>query len=507
MLNIIFIRPPARKWPFLIRMADNFLTPLGYLSLISYLKENTNHNVGIIECPMNQIGWKTLEKKLRKLSPDVVCTGLETLNSVETNRAFRLAKKINPNVVTIGGNHHYTALAREEMAKEPIDFVIKGEGELSLTELVNAIDAGRSVKKIKGIYYKDAKGSIVENENRPLISDLDSLPMPAFDLVLKNNNFINKAIYWRGVTVSHSRGCTNSCKFCSCWVQMSQSKNGKRVPCRRVRSVASCLDEIEYLHEKYKVKHFLFTDDTWNADPKWLSAFCDEIFRRKLKITWFAFCRADFLDRDRKSGLLKKLIRAGMAHIFVGIERVFDSELDDIRKNVHMKKLTGILTHLSKTYPHVTLQGTLLTGFPNETKESLQKMLEFTKTVDIDSCFFHVFTPHPGTELYDEMKAAGKIEVTDFSKYDWINPVIRSKEMTREDIYIETMNIQREYFLNKVPKMIKGMFHPHPIKRGTYINHMSVILSSVLNVLVNLKNPFKPEVGQFKMVKPRWYDK
>jgi len=185
-MKVFLIRGPRYYWPF-INEYDNFLMPQSLACLAAVLKK-AGIDVRVIDCAPLQMGWKSLGALLKKENPDVVGVGdSESLYSHEAVRVLRVAKEINPKVVTIAGGAHFSNLVEESLRDFPIDFIVKGEGEYSLLELVRESEnTSPDFSKIKGIAFKDGNG-IIETPPRPLIEDLDELPMPAYELMSIEN--------------------------------------------------------------------------------------------------------------------------------------------------------------------------------------------------------------------------------------------------------------------------------------------------------------------------------
>ncbi len=195
-------------------------------------------------------------------------------------------------------------------------------------------------EKIQGIAYLE-DDRVVETPPRPLVSELDTLPLPAYDLVPMEQYGRAKYIFSPGgTTIHHSRGCTGGCKFCAWWIQMADVKkvDGKTryIPRWRTKSVERIMEEIEILHLKYGKKCLVFVDESWNISQKWNEAFAEAMLRRSdIKLNWFAFMRLDAILRDEEAGIFEKLVRSGLSHICVGIERIHDDQLRGFGKGFY----------------------------------------------------------------------------------------------------------------------------------------------------------------------------
>jgi anaerobic magnesium-protoporphyrin IX monomethyl ester cyclase len=224
--------------------------------------------------------------------------------------------------------------------------------------------------------------------------------------------------------------------------------------------------------------------------------------KKQRVIQWFAFMRADFMLRDEKLGILEKLVRSGLSHISVGAERADEQELDALGKPAYRQEtVKEAMFILKKKYPRVFRQVTFIVGTRNETKKSILRQLQYAREIKADYPAFHPLTPVPGTKLWDEAKAKGWLEITDFSSYDWATPVMSSQYLSRNEIE------QLIYIMNKKYAgfwwLLKGLCSPYAYKRDMYIWWLSVVIRMVWDSVLHLVNPFK---AYSNLVKPKWYD-
>jgi anaerobic magnesium-protoporphyrin IX monomethyl ester cyclase len=311
--------------------------------------------------------------------------------------------------------------------------------------------------------------------------------------------------------VTH-RGCIGNCNFCICWKQMSERKimNGieKCLPKWRTKSVEKTVDELEFLYEKYNKRGFVFTDDTWNVDPKWSLNFAKEIKERGIDIKWFGFMRADLIIRDEKIGVMEKIVDSGLSHVCVGIERSFDDDLKSLNKNYSRKNAKKCFKILKEKYPQVFRQGTFIVGLRNETKASMWGQLKFARELDLDYPAFHPLTPIPGTPYWEKAKKEGWIEIEDFRVFDWLTPVISSEYLTREEIEDTLIQMNNRYM--GIDRIIKGLFSPYRYKRKMYKWFLFVVSRLISDMLNYYIDPFKEEnleePGFMKLIKPKWYN-
>ncbi|MBU1044863.1 MAG: B12-binding domain-containing radical SAM protein [Candidatus Omnitrophica bacterium] len=507
-MKVLLVRSPRYYWPF-INEYDNFLLPQSLPCLAAALRAS-GISVKVIDCMPMKMGWKSLENQIKIEKPDVVGVGdSESMYSNEAVRVLKIARMLNPQVVTVAGGAHFSNLAHESLKEFPIDFIVKGEGEITFVELVKEISKlNPDFNSVNGILFRQ-EDVIIETAPRKLIENLDDLPLPAYDLMPMDQYGRAKYLFSPGgITIHHSRGCISNCDFCVWWVQMAEKtiENGevKLTPRWRTKSVERTIEEIELLYYTYKKKFFIFVDDSWNIDPDWSNRFAEAILEKKMKINWFAFLRADCIIRDEKLGVMEKLVRSGLRHISVGGERAEDDELNEIGKKCYkIDMVKEALDIFRKKYPQVFTQVTFIVGVRNETKKTMMNQLAYAKSLKVDYPAFHPITPVPGTKLWDQAKAEGWLEITDFSYYDWSTPVMASKDLSRDQIDDLLYTINKSYA--SFWWLLKGLCSLYPHKRNMYIWWVLVVFKMFWDSLKSWVNPFKFK-EYIRIVKPKWYD-
>jgi anaerobic magnesium-protoporphyrin IX monomethyl ester cyclase len=528
-MRILFIEPPRRIWPFM-NFEDNYLTKQAYLCLAANLRANGFPNVEILDCMPLRLGWKSLERELVGRRPDIVAVGENhALYADEAFRCLAMAKELLPKVITVAGGAHFTNLADSYLGGAPstrtsqpppwmphiqpgvIDFIVRGEGDVTLVELAQHLcdHPGEPPITVDGLAFQFEE-QIHHTPTRALVEDLDSLPLPAYDLLpLELYGKARQLFSPGGTTVYHSRGCVHSCSFCVWWTQMARRtvdpESGAEAlrPCWRTKSVERMVEEIDLLANRYNKKGLVFVDDCWNLDPQWSRSFARAMKEANLRVNWFAFMRADYLLRDHENGVLRELVEAGLAHVSIGAERVEDEELSAFgKRNYSADKTRKAFAVLKQAHPHVFRQATFIVGVPEETPESMDRQLKFAQELELDYPGFHPLTPVPGTPLWDEAIADGIIEADSFEQFDWATPVVPSRHMSRREIEENLIRIEKEYVTLKW--LLRGLLSRNRYKRHMYqwFLKVSVQMSATLakELLFPSQGPIVP------LVKPDWYD-
>lgn len=516
--KILLVRPPRYLWPF-INESDNFLLPLGLPQVAASIRRLEGIEIKIIDCPPKKIGWSSLRQIIENEKPDLVGAGEETLYHHEAVRLFSMCKEINPNIITVGGGHFFSWMPKYSIAECCLDFVVRFEGEETFLQLVKFLNSGGSISDVLGIAFKGADGEAVINADRPLIKDLDSLPLPAYDLMPMGSYSPFGYIWPVSATIEHSRGCVDNCKFCSLWTFWGkQNKNDAQDnqidvrPYYRTKSVERTLEEIDILYKKYDRRYLIWADPTFNVDLKWNDEFCEGLLKRNYKdLHWWAFLRADYTLRDEKAGVLEKMVRAGMVHPLIGVERSCDADLEAVNKTGYSRELTKEVFKIFKDkYPQVFRQGTFVTCLPDDDKSSMHELVKFAIEIDIDYPAFHPLSPVPGTYMYAEYKENNLLSHTDFSKYDWATPVVNSsKGLTTEDLSHLNIELNKKYVLYRPHWLIRGLFSRYKHKRNLYwwffINTFKMLLLGLSDAFLG-KNKYEGITGFMRLRKPKWYD-
>ncbi len=354
---------------------------------------------------------------------------------------------------------------------------------------------------------------------RPLIENLDTTPFPAFDLMPMGEYSPFGYLWPQSVTLEHSRGCVDKCNFCSLWTFWGMQKQSnieheslEVMPKYRTKSVDRTLAEIDVIYKKYNRRYIIWADPTFNVDPKWTDELCDKLLKRNYKdLYWWAFLRADYLLRDERLGILEKMVRAGLVHPLIGVERECSEDLRKIRKSAYTREVVkDVFSIFKKKYPQVFRQGTFLTCLPFDTRESMLKLVDYAIDIDIDYPAFHPVAPVPGTFLYQEAKKSNLLAEEDFTKYDWATPIMRSETgLSIDDLGKLNMELNKRYVLYRPHWLMRGLFSPYKHKRGLYwwffINTLKMMYLEIMDTLSGKKR-FGGITAFMRLKKPKWYN-
>ena len=515
-IKVLFLRSPRHMWPIL-NENDNFLLPLAYPTLAAYLRKYIPEiDITILDTTVLKMGWKALKKYLEETQPDIIGIGEKTVYYHEGFRAFELAREVVPNAINIAGGVMYTALPKWTLENcSAIDYVVLYEGEETLRDLIVTLREGRDPSTVRGIAYRDTDGSPQLTPERPLIENLDDLPMPAYDIANLDSYKPFGRLWPKAITVQRSRGCIANCNFCSWRIQEGRPEyvDGCYVSHQayRTKSVERMVEEIEWLYRDYGIRYLFWVDATWNLDSNWLMSFCEEILKRNIKLDgWWAFVRADKLLQQEHDGVLEHMVKAGFRHTLVGAEHDTQASLDSVNKGIENYEVTEqAFRLLSEKYPEVFRQATYITGLPDDTVESIKKLLKHAHACNLDFAAFHPVSPFPGTPLHEQGIKKGLIEVDDFSKHDMFYPVMRTYNISRDEVAEATQWCYKNFVAKKPLRYISRMFSPYPIRRSLHrwfaFAIARVIFKDFKDSLTK-GTSFKGFSGIYSLWKPEWYD-
>ena len=280
---------------------------------------------------------------------------------------------------------------------------------------------------------------IKENEDRPFIKDIDSIPLPAYHLLPMDRYRMGNFSF---CTILTSRGCPYNCIFCS-----SSKLMGK---IWRARSVEAVLDELRLLHDKYRVREIEFLDDTFTLNMKRAEAIAEGMVKEGLDIGWGCSSRANTMNRR----LAETLRKAGCHSVYVGVESATQKTLDFIKKGITISQVVRAFRILRETGFNTV--ATFILGIPGETKELIMRTIRFAKKLKPTFAQFTIFTPYPGTEAYDMAVREGWLITRDWSKFDTLTPVMRLPGLSPKDLKMLLSKAYLSFYLT--PSYIVEIF-------------------------------------------------
>ncbi|HEX9023203.1 MAG TPA: cobalamin-dependent protein [Geobacteraceae bacterium] len=403
--------------------------------------------------------WPEIEARICAFNPDVVATTSFTASVAHALELTALAKRINPNIVTVHGNVHAT-FCFEEMLKaehDTVDFIVRGEGEVTLVSLLDCLNAGGDPAAVPGLaFYRD--GNVVVTPKAPYIHDLDALPL-AWDLVewpIYSYRAKNKA---RLAIVSSSRGCKERCSFCSQQLFWAQSW--------RARSPENFVAELELLKKEYGVQVAMLSDEIPTFDRDRWVRILDLMIERKVGVKLLMETRVDDILRD--ADIMHRYREAGVEHIYVGVEAGDQATLDLFNKNTRVEQSKAAIDIINNA--DIVSETSFVLGMPDDTPESIAAIVELAKHYNPDMGFFLAIAPWPYAELYPELEPY--VATKDYRKYNLVEPVIKPKNMTLAELEGELGRASQKFFMHK-------FLHLHELSPWK-----QEFMVSVLDILIN----------------------
>lgn len=383
--------------------------------------------------------YDDIGKRIESERPDVVATTAFTAEIVDALKVLKLAKEINSNIITVIGNVHPT-FCYEEMLKDDstsVDYIVRGEGEETMVDLMNVLSSGGDLSKVRGIAYRE-NGNIAATPARGFMKDLDALPL-AWDLVDWPIYTYRTMENSRLAIVSSSRGCSQQCSFCSQQLFWQRKWRG--------RSAENFVGELEFLRDTYGVNVVMISDETPTLNRKRWDRILDLLIERNVGTKILMETRVDDILRDED--IMPKYKKANIDHIYVGVEATTQETLDIFKKDLKVEQSKKALDLINEY--NIVSETSFVLGMPDDTKEKIRDTVELAKFYNPDLAFFLAIAPWPYSEIYPTLKPY--IEVFDYSKYNLIEPVVKPKEMTIDEVRKELGLASRNFYMGKLKNL------------------------------------------------------
>lgn len=431
-MKVVLVNPsPPKIW------VTPRVVPLG-LAYIAAVVEKSGNNARILDLNVESMDEKVLPSLLKSERPDIVGV---TATTPLIKRAWRICKiaKEDYDPTTVIGGPHASALPEESLEKPYVDIVVRGEGEQTIVELCRRIEGGRTLKGVKGISFKE-DGRIIHNPPRELISDLDSLPFPAYHLFKYPGLYGNpQPLISNKVPAANmltSRGCPWNCQFC---VKVASPR------CWRARSPENVIEEWRWLIDSYKVREIGIIDDCFTLNKERVMKICELLIKEGVDISWCTpnGVRADTLNKE----LLIMMKRAGCYHIDVGAESGNQEVLNKIGKGETLEQIGRAVKIAKEVGLEVTVY--FIIGNLGENRKTMIDTIRFAKRLNPEYVQFTVATPYPGSMLYEIVKREGILLIDDWELYGHYEgkAFFEHEEVTKELVEEMYMKAYREFYI------------------------------------------------------------
>jgi len=378
-------------------------TPLG-LGYINAVLRRAGHDARVFNC--SAWSWARTARFLKKERPDVFGVSVFTFNRHEAMRLAALARAANPHGLIVAGGPHASHLAHHLLEHYPqLDVVVRGEGEETMLDLVEACGRGdleRSLPSISGVTFREPgrpagdnalstdvpapAGRFVDTAERPVIMNLDTLPHPGADPATIG---VDPASQFEFIITS--RGCPAACTFCS-----SPEFWGRGL---RFRSAENMIDEVRLLREKHGVVYVSVRDDTFTVNKKRVIDFCRGLIENRIDLLWDCQSRVNAVDEER----LAWMRRAGCTHIQYGVESGSPRMLLRLNKGISVDQVRAAAEATRRVGLGLSIY--LITGIDSETDDDLDSTVRLIKEIRPHDGLVSPLTIYPGTALSDEAQA------------------------------------------------------------------------------------------------------
>jgi len=428
-MNILLVNPPAGFSYYSIGIRR---PPLGLAYLASVLREN--HRVKIVDFNVGGESWETYPYG----EFDLVGITVDTTRYPVSLGISRLAKE-KGSVVVMGGPH-VSFMDKDPLESGVVDYVVRNEGEYSFHSLVRFLSKEIPFEEVRGVSYMGEDGPC-RTPDAPFIRDLDSLPLPARDL-LPLDRYGEKMNGRIMTTLVSSRGCPFKCEFCS-----ASQFFGARW---RARSVESILEEMEFLHKGRGYRALTFVDDNFTLDPDRVVRLSEKIIERQWDVIWAAMSHVETIVAN--PGMVQVMAKAGLRWVFLGFESGSQEVLNDYGK----KALTGDAFRAMEILREngVEATGGFILGALDETKEMMKETIRFAKRLDPKRAQFSILTAYPGTKLYE--KVEDRLLTRDWEDFTCLWPTIRLDHVTPKELTKLLINAYLSFYCRPA-KLIEHM--------------------------------------------------
>jgi len=460
--KILFVEPPRNSW---FVMGEYLPPPSALLILAAFVeRELPDVELDIVDCQADQLDWKGLEKYIALTDPCMILTSGFTTNAYSCARTCEIAKKINKDIVTIVGGVHFSFTPEESLQIFPeIDYIVRGEGELTLVDLIRTILNKKKINDVLGISFQKNK-KIIHTQQRPLIENLDSLPYPAYHLVEKNLRRYHFTMMAGRNTpymiLEGARGCEYQCSFCTQWIHWGgrwRTKSAKRIA-----------DEIEFLNETYGGIFLWFTDDNMNLGLRGKPLY-NELHQRLCKDEVMLFFQARIDDIASNPDSIKKLREVGTHWILCGVETDSKEILNEYKKGIKTQDAYQAMKIMSQN--DIFSQAMFVIGARRDTHESIERLREYSHDLTPDIAIYTALTPFPGTSYYETAKKNGWIEDTNYANYDMAHAIMPTESLTKKEVQTELWDCYRSFY-GSITKNIARVLSKNKLKRTVY-RHMA----------------------------------
>ena len=434
-LKLLFVKPCLRPGGF------TKLLPVGMASVMTYF-ESKGYDFTLLDIDIDEFSDEYVENYIKNNHFDVILTGTIVTHYKWIKWFVNMTKRHQPNSCVVVGNSVAGSIPDLFLNKTKADIVVTGEGEISAYESVEAVRLGKDLKTVEGISFRNNDGTITTTEHRK-VGEKNAFPFINWDhfdverYITQPETFPDKEANpedMRALPVITARGCAFRCSFCHFVFWDDPYRN---------RKPDAVIEEIRQLQKKYNIKYINFWDDLSFASAIQMEKFCDKIINSGLKFKWIASVRVDLFSRGKAKGedalrVAKKMKQAGCYSVGFALESGNEEILKMMNKEIDPEEFYDTAHVLREA--GVICQTTVLFGYPQETKETIQETFDQCLKAGLYPSIGFLM-PLPYTAMYDYAKANGFI--TDEDRY-------LESITERQDININMTKMSNEEIMSAI---------------------------------------------------------
>jgi radical SAM superfamily enzyme YgiQ (UPF0313 family) len=449
-MRVLLLEPPKIPWEM---MGDVVAPPLGLAQLAGCLEE-AQIPVEILDANALELTWEKLGGAIAAAQPDLIGMTVFTPFVPEITRAVGVARQAAPEATLVLGGPHVTFTAHESLQAMPeADVIVRGEGDQTIIDLAQTLDAGDDLESVPGISYR-RNGAFVDNPAPPPL-DPALLPNPAFHLMpMERYHFASLGGPF--ATVVASRGCPFQCTFCSEWPFWGSSW--------RRHDPEKVVEQVDTLVNRYGRKNIWFGDDCFNVNGQHVAAICEGILARGIDVNWYYQGRADLVVKHKE--LLPLMRRAGNRMVQLGIEASNDEQREELNKQLPTETVEQAVRLLREH--DIVCQGMQIVGLPSDTPRTIEQKVGLVNRLNVDFPVFLVYTLFPGAPAYTDAVEQGRLAFPrDYAQHDMAHVLVPPDKMTAKQVYNYTRWAWTSVYLHPV-RLARNMLSRNSWRRQNW---------------------------------------
>ena len=384
----------------------NPIFPTLGLTTIAAVALQRGHTVTILDLSYRPYDWQLIRSEIVKSKPDIVGITATTPLMNQLRDITVLCKDISKEILVVGGGAHVSAMPLESMQESMLDLALTGEADLTFGDVCD----GNDPKGILGLYYRDGGGTICYTGARPVIENIDDLPMPAWHLFdpKEYESRMSRLLARRPpVTMAEfSRGCVFKCDFCASKMTMALGY--------RKKSPERCAEEVTVMN-RLGWREFMLADDIFTSDHNWAVRVCNAISESGADVAWS--CTNGIRVESADEELFNAMRKAGCYRVSFGFESGNDEILKSFGKGGKATVEQGKVAVRKARAAGIDTNGFFLLGLSPDTEESMLDTIEFARALELDMLKFGITIAFPGTPMFNDYARENLIKSYEWDEY------------------------------------------------------------------------------------------